>query len=238
MSHFDDDKQLIKIYTTESESVLEKSGESSGSDAQGGYSVFQVAISIVSTIIGGGIVSVPYAMTAPGLANGILINTVIMILIMFTTHLYLSARDILGYDSISELSYICFGRVSVFMINILVAFVIFGILTLYMILFSRITLSLVDFWKLYQGADISTESPSAGSQQSGDLLLASAFHQKVLCILCVTAILLPFLFKKSLKELKIQSQILFIGVILLLLTFVLKQFDTGDFFEITLPATA
>lgn len=113
--------------------------------------MFGVAISIVSTIIGGGIVSVPYAMTAAGLLNGVIINVVILSLVMFTTHLYLKARDILGYDSISELSYICFGRSSVFIINILIAFVIFGILTLYLILFSRISISLFDFWTSYRG---------------------------------------------------------------------------------------
>ena len=57
----------------------------------------------------------------------------------------------------------------------------------------------------------------------------------MVCVLCVSAVLMPFLFKKSLKELKIQSQILFIGVILLLLTFVLKQFDLGYLFDINIP---
>jgi len=98
----------------------------------------------VSTIIGGGIISVPYAMTAPGLVNGIMINLAIMVVMLITTHFYLVAKDILGYESISELSYVCFGRSSVFIINILVAFVIFGILTLYMILFAKISESLID----------------------------------------------------------------------------------------------
>mgnify|MGYP003905003605 CR=1 FL=1 len=107
----------------------------------------------MSTIIGGGIVSVPYAMTAPGLVNGMVINLVILSMLIFTTHLYLKARDILGFDSISELSYVCFGRSSVFIINLLIAFVIFGILTLYLILFSRITSSLMDFWYLYSSSN-------------------------------------------------------------------------------------
>ena len=112
-----------------------------------GYSVWGVAISIVSTIIGGGIVSVPYAMTAPGVGNGIMINLAIMVIMLIATHFYLVAKDILGYESISELSYVCFGRSSVFIINILVAFVIFGILTLYMILFAKISESLIDQFK-------------------------------------------------------------------------------------------
>ena len=108
-----------------------------------GQSVFGCALQIISTITGGGIVSVPYAMSAPGFETGILVNIVIIGFMMFCTHLYISSRDILGFDSISELSYMSFGRSSVFIINILVAFVIFGILLLYLILFSKISLSLV-----------------------------------------------------------------------------------------------
>ena len=49
------------------------------------------------------------------------------------------------YDvpSFSELCYMCFGRSSVYVINLLIAFVIFGILVLYMILFSKISMSLL-----------------------------------------------------------------------------------------------
>ena len=61
---------------------------------------------------------------------------------MISAHLYLTVKDRLGYDSISELSYLCFGRASVFIINSLISIVIMGVLTLYMILFSKIVISL------------------------------------------------------------------------------------------------
>lgn len=122
--------------------VDEKEDNFQNADVEG-QTIFGVALQIISTITGGGIVSVPYAMSAPGFENGIMINIVIIIFMMFCTHLYMSSKDIMGFDSISELSYMCFGRSSVFIINILVAFVIFGILLLYLILFSKISLSLV-----------------------------------------------------------------------------------------------
>ena len=108
-----------------------------------GASIFGTALSIISTIIGGGIISIPYALTAPGFKTGILINFCAVIIMLFCGHLYLRARDIYKLQSFSELSYMSFGRKSVFMINLLIAFVIFGILTLYLILFSRITISLI-----------------------------------------------------------------------------------------------
>ena len=87
--------------------------------------MFGASLAIISTIIGGGIISVPYAFTAPGFANGMVINLTILCFMLFTTYFYLKAKDYLGFSSISELSYICFGRASVFVINFLLTFVIF-----------------------------------------------------------------------------------------------------------------
>jgi len=85
---------------------------------------------------------VPYAMTAPGLNNGLVINIFTIVVMMISAHLYLTVKDRLGYDSISEISYLCFGRASVFIINSLISIVIMGVLILYMILFSKIVISL------------------------------------------------------------------------------------------------
>jgi amino acid permease len=85
---------------------------------------------------------VPYAMTAPGLNNWLVINIFTIVVMMISAHLYLTVKDRLGYDSISELSYLCFGRASVFIINSLISIVIMGVLILYMILFSKIVISL------------------------------------------------------------------------------------------------
>lgn len=132
-------------------------------------------------------------MTTAGFFNGLLVNISIILMMMYCTHLYISAKDLLGFASISELSYICFGRSSVFIINILVAFVIFGILTLYLILFADISISLV--------------SP---------IISNAIAENKITYILLVCFVLTPVMMKKSLTELKFQSRILFAGVILLL----------------------
>jgi amino acid permease len=144
-----------------------------------GLTVFGAALQVISTIIGGGIISVPYAMTTAGFYNGLLVNMMIIGIMLFCTHLYLGARDMLGFNSISELSYKCFGRSSVFIINLLVAFVIFGILTLYLILFADISISLV--------------APLLGSEIAGN---------KITYIVFVCIVLAPVMVKKNLSELK------------------------------------
>lgn len=90
----------------------------------------------------------PYAITAPGIKAGIWINVFAIFLMLIATHLYLTVKDKLGYDSISELSYLCFGRASVYMINLLISFVIMGVLILYMILFSKIVISIYYNFKI------------------------------------------------------------------------------------------
>ena len=150
-----------------------------------GLSIFGTALAIISTIIGGGIISVPYAMTAPGFHNGILINMVILSFMVICTHFYMKAKDYLGFSSISELSYICFGRASVFMINILIAFVIFGILILYMLLFSKISVSLIEPYI-----------------QESDSVLGQMLTSKITYIMLVTILTFPMLLKRNLAELK------------------------------------
>ena len=132
-------------------------------------------------------------MTAPGFEIGIMVNVVIIGFMMYCTHLYVSSRDLLGFDSISELSYMSFGRSSVFIINILVTFVIFGILLLYLILFSKISLSLVE--------------PLIGQPKEDEdgTLIQNVLLSKTTYILLVTAVSMPIMLKKNLSELKIQS---------------------------------
>lgn len=119
-------------------------------------------------------------MTVAGFWNGIFINCLIIISMLFCTQLYLRSKDIFGFASVSELSYICFGRASVFIINILVSFVIFGILTLYLILFADISISLV--------------SP---------VISNAVTESKMTYIITVCIILTPAILKRNLSEIKL-----------------------------------
>ena len=101
-----------------------------------------MTFSVVSTIIGGGIAAVPYAMTIAGFKTGLLVNLGVILVVLYCSHLYLKASDARKMSSFSELCYISFGRPSIFIINGLIAFVIYGVLTLYFILFAKICMGL------------------------------------------------------------------------------------------------
>jgi amino acid permease len=57
-----------------------------------GFTVLEAALSIISSIIGGGIISIPYAMTTNGLFAGAIIHLTTICFLMFTTHLYLQSK--------------------------------------------------------------------------------------------------------------------------------------------------
>jgi sodium-coupled neutral amino acid transporter 11 len=105
--------------------------------------VFQATLAVIASIIGGGIICIPYAMTTAGFINGAIINFIILVIQMYCTHLYMRAMDMFGLRSISELCYMCFGRHSVYIINGLLVFVFFGYLVMFEILFSNLATSIV-----------------------------------------------------------------------------------------------
>lgn len=150
-------------------------------------------------------------MTTNGIYTGLMIHISTIGFLMFTSHLYLSSKDMYDVQSFSELCYMCFGRSSIYVINLLIAFVIFGILILYMILFAQISVSLLP-----------KSFAVVGAEQTW---LQYACHHKATYILIVLVLSINTMLKKSLTEMKFQSKILFIGVITLLLILFIKQFE-------------
>jgi amino acid permease len=63
-----------------------------------GASVYGAAFSYISTIIGAGIISLPYALQEAGTLVGVLLHAVIITLLLFSTLLYLKSKDNLKFE--------------------------------------------------------------------------------------------------------------------------------------------
>ena len=101
-------------------------------------------LAIISTIMGGGIVSIPFAFSVAGPVIGISIQIAVCGAMGISCILYLQTRNILRCKtSFSVISNICLGPISGIILNSLLVFAIFGIMCLYMILFSEISISLI-----------------------------------------------------------------------------------------------
>jgi amino acid permease len=141
-------------------------------------------LAYIANMIGGGIVSLPFALATVGIPIGLAIHFIVMLVYLGCVRMYFKSKDHLGFESLSELAYLCFGRTSVFLINILICFCVSGIITLYLILLSNLALSIAP----------QMEDPSLW------FLNSRQFYVGVSIL-----ILTPFIIKKNFSELKIAS---------------------------------
>jgi amino acid permease len=63
-----------------------------------GLSLFGTTLAFVSTIIGGGIVGVPFAFYHAGIPMGLMINFIGAFVTVYSCYLYLKAKDFCGLE--------------------------------------------------------------------------------------------------------------------------------------------
>ena len=157
------------------------------------------ALAIISTIMGGGIVSIPYAYAVAGVTIGISIQISVIVAIWISATLYLQTKNILRCQtSFSVLANQCLGSVSTYILNMLLVFAVFGIMALYMILFSEIAISLL-------GDTVATENP-----EDEHFLSKKTFY-----VCSLSLLIAPIIVRKRIQELKLSTYVLFFGVICL-----------------------
>lgn len=65
---------------------------------QKGLNVQSAALSLISTIVGAGIVSLPYVILQAGYIVGICLHLTMVMMLLFAVHLLLKARQNLGFE--------------------------------------------------------------------------------------------------------------------------------------------
>ena len=161
----------------------------------GRNSVVGTALAIISTIMGGGIVSIPFAYAVAGPAVGLSVQIIVIIAIWISCILYLQTRNILRCNTtFSVIANLCLGPLSGIILNSLIVFAVFGILALYMILFSEIAISLI-----------------GGSFEDDHFLNHKTFYVLVLSVL-----ISPIIVRKRIADLKFSTYVLFFGVLCLI----------------------
>jgi amino acid permease len=169
-------------------------------------SISIAVFSVVSVTIGAGMVAVPKSSYESGIPWAIgyyLFNYVIWI---YSIHLFIRAAEASGKYSIPSLGYECFGRWSLYFVNIL-QFIGFGFLPIaYYIIFAGLLSSLL---KMIPAVEKGGFWEFLGSQWFSVLVLA--------------VLIFPLIIKKKIQELKIAGMLLFTGVVLfIILMFVLR----------------
>ena len=130
---------------------------------------------------------------------GLFVNFSVMAVMVFSASLYLDAKQRLKCPStFTAVAQECIGNISSFLINFIIAFCIFGVITLYSILFSRMCITLF------------------GGQPD------SIWGKKSTFVILLCLIQLSQVARKNMSELKIGTYMLFTGVLCLLLVMQIK----------------
>ena len=95
-------------------------------------------MAIVSTIIGGGIVGLPFAINTLGLVLGVSLNLLVCYITFVSGSLYLALRNIVPGrpNSLYEIGYMVHGRNAIFYVAIVSVVNSFGLMMIYFIVFS------------------------------------------------------------------------------------------------------
>lgn len=180
--------------------------------------VFGAMLTIVGTIIGGGIVGIPYATLQTGIWLVLVIHALNFIWGLYSVYLLLEAKNISGLASFSELGYYCFGRLSIFIINGLIVIAQCGMPIVYFMIVGSIGHGLLD-------------------KISG--LHNTWWSNKQFSILLVGVLLFYFAVKKEIQELKAAGFALLLGVILFIIAMTVLVAVEGtsnfNFAEISKP---
>lgn len=103
--------------------------------------VSEASLSAISTIIGGGIVGLPFAFYNLGFIVGLFVEIFFSYLTRMSCEVYLAAKDQIPgkLDSLYEIGYMVTGRSSIFLISIIIAINSFGLMMIYFNIFSKIS---------------------------------------------------------------------------------------------------
>lgn len=137
---------------------------------------------------------------------GMILNFAAMVQVSYSCRLYFKVKDLCGgMESLSEIGFKLLGRNSIFLFNGMIFTLCFGLLIAYSNIFSGISTS---FYKHLFNKD-----------EEESIFASSQFYIVLLAVLN-----LPIIFKRSIKELKIISVILFISVTIFVISLVILAF--------------
>ena len=100
---------------------------------------------MISTIVGGGIVGLPFAFYYTGLFVGVTLIVLMAIQTVFSVRLYLAAKDLLpgAPESLFEIGFILFKRSSIFYVCTIIILNSSGLMLIYFIVFGDTLSSLM-----------------------------------------------------------------------------------------------
>ena len=113
--------------------------------SQKSLTVFEAGLALLSAIIGGGIVGIPFSMVHTGIPLGLALNAAVAAIGWFTGSLYLKVKDLSPtyVESLFEIGFVTMGKASIYLFSITILVTGSGVTIIYLIVFSDISASLI-----------------------------------------------------------------------------------------------
>ena len=150
--------------------------------------MFGGILSIISTILGGGIVALPFGLYMLGFYAFIFLMIAMGLSTINSSILYLKAKDLTPGkpESLYELGYILFKRKSIFAISLILFINSFGLVMVYFMIFGNTIGSIL--------------GSTVGGVKSVDTTISGEYflYQRTLYILILAIALLPVIIQKEL----------------------------------------
>ena len=168
------------------------------------------SLALLSAIVGGGIVGIPYAMFHTGIPLGIVLNVGIAVMCYYTGTLYLRVKDMSPtyVESLFELGFVTMGTKSIYVLAGIIVISGVGCTMIYFIVFSNISASL--------------------AQTIQDEGTDNIMTDRTIYVLSLAVLMLPLCLKKMLKEMKVVSIILFASIAVFIGLFIIQLCTLGS----------
>lgn len=112
--------------------------------AQGQNGVFFTMLTLVSMRIGGGMVGVPYATDILGYVFAVCFQIVYVPLAILACWMLLRTREIINRSSLSDIGIYCYGPISIYVINFIIALAQLGFPIIFFIVFGDVFGNLIE----------------------------------------------------------------------------------------------
>ena len=175
-----------------------------------GLTTFSGALAIISTCVGGGIVSLPLSYYNLGIPVALTLNILVIFSVIYSAKLFLAIKDACPDkpESLFEIGYMILGRPSIFIQAAILIVNSMGLCMVYFIVFGDTTGQLV--------------ASIAGEEWTENFYTCRWFYDVILCV-----VLIPIVLKKELAEMAWVGYTLFgcLGIFVLL-NFIELVFDS------------
>lgn len=171
---------------------------------------FEAGLALLSAIVGGGIVGIPYAMFHTGIPLGVILTIGLALIGWYTGSLYLRIKDLSPtyVESMYELCYVTMGSASIYLLSMIILISGIGCTMIYFIVFSNISRSLALL---------------AFEEGEENMLTDRKFY-----VLALAVVMTPLCIKKMLAEMKIVSVLLFVSIAIFILIFLVQLMTLGN----------